>query len=59
MSVSSTFPPNLSLIGPLTTEIYYRTGITGNHRQTNTETDRQTQTETESDTLPHIGYRIE
>ena len=35
--------PSLSLIGPLTTEIYYRTGITGN---------TGTHIETESDTLP-------
>ena len=41
MWVSSFSPPNLSLIGPLTTEIYYQTGIPGN-------TDKQT----ESDTLP-------
>ena len=34
-------PPNLSLIGPLTAEIYYRTGITGN-----------TDTQTQSDILP-------
>ena len=40
MWVSSTSPPNLSLISPLTTEIYYWTGITGNaHRQTHTETE--------------------
>ena len=41
----SDFPANLSLVGPLTIEIYYRTGITGN-------TDRCTDTQTESDTLP-------
>ena len=43
MWVSSNFPPKLSLIGPLTTEIYYRTGINGN-----IQIDRQTK----SDTLP-------
>ena len=44
---------SLSLIGPLTTEIYYQTGITGNtDTHTDTQTDRQTHTETESDTLP-------
>ena len=52
MKVSSSSPPNLSLIGPITTEVYYRTGITGN---TDTQTDRQTDThvhtEIESDTL--------
>ena len=41
MWVSLTSPPNLSLIGPLTTKIYYQTGITGN-----------TDTLTESDNLP-------
>ena len=41
--VSSIFLPNLSLIGPLTTDIYYRTEITG---QTNTHI------ENKSDTLP-------
>ena len=51
MWVFSTTPPNLSLIGLLTTEIYYWIGITGNtdtqtHRQTNTHT------ESESDTIP-------
>ena len=35
MWVYSVSPPSLSLIGPLTTEIYYWTGIT-------TQTDRQT-----------------
>ena len=30
MWVSSTTPLNLSFIGPLTTEIYYQTGINGN-----------------------------
>ena len=44
MCVSSTFPPNLSLINLLKTEIYYRTGITGNtdrhaHRHTDRHTD--------------------
>ena len=42
MWVSSTSPPNLSLIASLTMEIYYQTG----------HTYRQTHTETESDTLP-------
>ena len=41
MWVSSTSPLNLSLIGPLTTEIYYWTGITG---ITNIYTDRRTET---------------
>ena len=50
MWVSSTSPPNLSLIGLLTTDIYYRTGITGN-------TDTQTDTQTETDVLPI--YQIE
>ena len=40
---SSISPSNLSLIGQLTSEIYYRTGITG-------KTDKHT--ETESDSLP-------
>ena len=43
MWVYSLIPPSLSLIGPLTMEIYYRTGITGN---TNTQTDTQTETDT-------------
>ena len=38
-------PQGLNLIDPLTTEIDYWTGFTGN---TNTQTDRQTET----DTLP-------
>ena len=49
MLVSSTSPPNLSLIDLLITEIYYRTGIAGN-----------TDTQTESDTFhysPDIGYK--
>ena len=33
------FPLNLSLIGPLTTEIYYQTGIAVTHRHTHIETD--------------------
>ena len=37
MWVSSTAPPNLSLIGLLTTEIYQRTGFSGN---TDTQTDK-------------------
>ena len=41
MLVSSTSPTNLSLIGSLTTEIYYRTGITG---KTRTQTATHTQT---------------
>ena len=46
-------PPSLSLIGPLTMDIYYRTGITENtDRQTDRQTDTQTHTQTESDTLP-------
>ena len=44
MWVYSTSPPNLSLIGLLTTDIYYQTGITG-------QIHRQTDTQTESDTL--------
>ena len=50
MWVSSTSPLNLSLIGSPTTEIYLRTGFSGN-------TDGHTQTQTESDSLPiqHIG----
>ena len=50
MWVFSTFPPYLSLIGPLTTEIYDRTGITGN---TKIHTDTQTETDTLS--IYHIG----
>ena len=56
----------MSLIGPLTTEIYYRTGFTGNtDRQTDTQTDaqidRQTHTQIETYTVPkyHIGSRKE
>ena len=51
MWLSCTSPQNLNLIGLLTTEIYYRTGITG-------KTDRQTDIQTESDTLPimDIGW---
>ena len=41
MWVSSVSPQNLSLIGPLTTKIYHRTGIT-----INTDTNRDTNTET-------------
>ena len=40
MWVSSTLPPNLTLIGSLTREIDYRTGIA---RKTHTQTDRHTQ----------------
>ena len=43
MWVSSISPQNLSLIGPLTMEIYYQTGITGK---------TIIHTETESDPLP-------
>ena len=39
-------PPHLSLIGPLTTEIYYRT------EKKTRYTDRQTHRETENDSLP-------
>ena len=39
VSSRSISPPNFSLIGPLTTEIYNRTGITG-ITQTNTYTHR-------------------
>ena len=46
MCVSSTSPPNVSLIGSLTTEIYW-TGITG---QTDTQT--YTYIQTETDTFP-------
>ena len=45
MWIPSISPPNLSLISPLTTEIYHRTEITANNH-------RQTHTKTESDTLP-------
>ena len=46
MLLTSISPPNLSLIGSLTTEIYYQTGITGNtDRQTDRQTDRHTHTE--------------
>ena len=38
MWVYSIFPPNLSLIGPLTMEIYYKTGIAGTDTQTDTHT---------------------
>ena len=50
MWVSSISLPNLSLIGLLTTEIYYRSGNAG-------QTD--TNTHTESDTLPisDIGFK--
>ena len=34
MLVYSIFPPNLSLIGPLTTDIYYQTGIARTNTQT-------------------------
>ena len=56
MLVPSISPPNLSLIGPLTTQIYYLTGITVTHRQAHrhtleTHTDSQTHSQTESDTL--------
>ena len=56
MWASSVSPSNLSLIGLSTTEIYNRTGITGN-------TDRQTHRQTDIHTdwiwySPHIGYRI-
>ena len=55
MWVSYISPQNL--IGPLTTEIYYRTGIIGqtdrqSDRQTDRQTARQIDTETESDNLP-------
>ena len=43
MRIPFTSPPNLSLICPLTMEIYYRTGITGN---TDRQSDRQTRTHT-------------
>ena len=49
MWVSSISSPNFRLIDALTTEIYYRTVITGN---TDTHTHTQTHTQTESDTLP-------
>ena len=40
MWIPSIAPPNLSLIGSLTMEIYYRTEITGiAHRQTYTQTE--------------------
>ena len=47
MCVSSISPLNVSLIGPLTTEIYNRTGINGN---TDTYTEKQTDTHTHSHT---------
>ena len=43
--------PSLSLIGPLTTEIYYRTGITGN-------TERHTHTHTQRLNLTLFPHRI-
>ena len=49
MCISSTSPQNVSLIGPLTTEIYYRTRIleqTDRHTQTDTQTDTQTESYT-------------
>ena len=49
MWVSSILLPSLRLIGPLTTEIYDQTGITG---QTDRRTDRHTHLQAESDTLP-------
>ena len=58
MCISSTSLPSLSLISLLITEIYYRTGITGNtDSQTDTHTEthhihRYTITRTEPDTLP-------
>ena len=52
MWITSISPPNLSLMDPPTTEIYYRTGITEN-----TNTQRQTHTETEADTLPMYQIR--
>ena len=51
MWVFSTSPSNLNLIGQLTTEIYYWTGITGN-TDTQTDTHTHTHTHSESDTLP-------
>ena len=46
-------PPSLNLIGPVTTDIYYQRGITGNtDTHTHTHTNTHTHTETESDTLP-------
>ena len=57
MWLSSICPPNLSLIGPLTREICYLTGITGN---TDRHTYTQAHIQTESDTLPIIiGYRVQ
>ena len=50
MWVLSISTPILSLVGPLTMEIYYQTGITG---QIDKYTGiRETNTQTESDTLP-------
>ena len=46
MWVFSTSPTNLSFIGSLTTEIYYRAGITG-------KTDTHTHTHTHSQTYIH------
>ena len=51
MWVTTIFPPNLSFIIPLTTEMFYRTGITGNTDR-HSHTQRQTDTQTESDYVP-------
>ena len=49
--VSSISPTNMSLISPLTTNIYCRTGITGNtDRQRIRQADRQTNTHTHTHT---------
>ena len=57
MWVFSTSPSDLSLIGPLTTEVYYRIGITRN-----TKTQKHKNTDTHKDWIwysLHIGYRVE
>ena len=53
MWVSSIYPPNLSLIGPITTEIYY--WREKNWKHTNTHTD--TQIETDTFPLYQVGSR--
>ena len=63
MWVYSTSPPSLSLMGSLTTEIYYRTGITGNtntniHTHTRTHTHTHTYTQRLKLILPPIPYTI-
>ena len=55
-TLKSISPLNLSLIGPLTTEIYYPTRLAGQtdaqiDRQTHTHTHTHIHSQTESDTL--------